>query len=298
MSTELPTFSNAFAVNRDLPVVHLLGKPKGELLTAQQARRQIERWQTKSLARALLEAWDVTTAYQLEKELAGLDPKVVFPDERPRLFDRMLSKGEPGIAKELAKPASLAAVWIGKALSRAPKALDVLADQVWRLLDPTPMPHVEWSLIGEGMLSRSRAKYERGERGERSEVYIVRSPLGPGSKEMMEYLVPRNDASSIWGFLQVLLELRHWETRGILVAYYLQLLEAFERCVLPKQSADLAIITPECPEFLAACFGRVYIGPTHKGNVEYQVQRINAARQAFERIRGPLQSPTPEVVWT
>jgi hypothetical protein len=80
-------------------------------------------------------------------------------------------------------------------------------------------------------------------------------------------------------------------------AYYLQLLEAFERCVQPAQSPDLAIITPQCPEFLAACFGRVHIAPTHKGNVEFQIQRINAARKEFENARGSLRSHVAEVDW-
>lgn len=295
MSTELPTFSNAFHVTRDLPVVHLLGRHEDEFLTEHQAKRQIERWQTKSLARTLLEAWGATTAYQLEKELAGLEPKVVFPDERPRLFDRMLAKGEPSIAKELAKPTSLASMWVGRALRRAPEALDVLGDQVWRLLDPSPMQHVEWMMIGEAVMKRSLAWMEKDER---NEILIVKSPLSPGSSEMMEYFIPRTQPTSLWGLLLVLLQLRRWEISGNLVAYYLQLLEAFERCVHPSPSPDLAIIAPECSRFLSACYGRVHIGPTHKENVDLQLQRTNAARQAFENVRGPLQGPRPEVVWT
>jgi hypothetical protein len=294
MSTELPTFSKAFAVTRDLPLVHLLGRHGSTFVTEHQAKRQIERWQTKSLARALLEAWGVTTAYQLEKELAVLQPKVVFPDERPRLFDRMLFKGEPWIGKELAKSTSLAAIWVGKALSRAPKALDVLTDQVWRLLDPTPMQHVDWTMITEALMPRKIAWMETGGQ---SEILMIKCPLSPGSAEVMEYFVPRIDPKSLWGLLLVLLQLRRWEISGNLVAYYLQLLEAFERCVQPAQSPDLSIITPQCPEFLAACFGRVHIGPTHKGNVEFQIQRINAARKEFENARGSLRSGVPEVDW-
>jgi hypothetical protein len=294
MSTELPTFSNAFAVTRDLPVVYLLGRYEHEFSTEHEAKRQIEKWQSKSLARALLEAWGATTAYQLEKELAGMEPKVVFPDERPRLFDRMLAKGEPAIAKELAKPSSLSSIWVGKALSRAPDALNVLGDQVWRLLDPSPMQYVEWTMICEALMPRNLAWMEKGGQ---TEILMIQLPLSPGSKEIQEYYVPRMDPTSLWGLHFVLLQLRLWEISGILVAYYLQLLEAFERFVHPDLSPDLAIIAPESARFLATCFGRVHIGPTHKDNIDFQLERIDAARQAYEKIRGPFQCPRPEVVW-
>lgn len=293
MSTELPTFSNAFAAALDLPVLHLLGPCDDAVLTRRKASRQLERWQTKALARALLDAWRVTTAYQLEKELVALEPSMAFPDQRPRLFDRMLSKGEPGISKAIAKTGSLSGVWVGKALSRAPNALDILSDPVWRLLDPTPMPYIEWAMIGEALVPRVHAWMQQGSK---PDIAIVRSPLTPDSDEMLDYFVPRTEPTSLWGFLLVLMQLRRWEISGNLVAYYLQLLEAFERCKAPSVSPDLAVLMPECAGFLAANFGRVHIGPTHSGNVDLQLQRINTARHAFEIVRGGLKSQVPVVV--
>lgn len=293
MTTELPTFSSAFTGACNLPAVYLLGRCDDGPLTEHQTRRQIERWQTKALARELLEAWGVTTAYQLEKELVALEPSMVFPDERPRLFDRMLAKGEPGIAKELAKSNSLSAFWVGKALIRAPRALDILSDQVWRLLDPTPMSHIEWAIISEAIMPRVADWMLKG--GKPDDL-ILHSPLYPDSKTMMEYFISRTEPSSLWGFLLLLLQLRWWELNGILVAYYLELLEAFERCMQPSPSPELAVLMPECAGFLAAVFGRVHICPTNAGNVKLQLQRISTARQTFEGVRGALQSPTPEIV--
>lgn len=293
MTTHLPEFTSAFDGPANLPVVHLLGQCSNSL-SEYQARRQIERWQTKSVALALFNGWGVSTGYQLEKQLLALEPAMVFPDDRPRLFHRMQSRGEPGIAKELTKPGSLAARWVGKAVSRAPNALEVLADNVWRLLDPSPMRHIDWALVSEALMPRMK---ERVLQGIKPEVWIVRTPLVPERGDVMEYFVPRGEPLSLWGLLLVLLQLRRWEVSGDLIAYYLQLLEAIERCLQPRKASDLAVLMPECGNYLAACFGRVHIGPTYQANVELQVRRLEAAREAFAVSRGGLASSRATITW-
>lgn len=287
MNADLPTFTNAFGVTNGLPTVHLLGYCQGAP-TRNRVRRQIEKWQTKVLARALFRAWGVANGYQIEKKLVAAEPHLVFEFDRPRLFHGMYKDGSPAVVRALAKKRSKSARWVRKAMARDPVVAEWLADQIWRLLDPAPMRHVDWVLISEALMPSIKARILEGVK---PEVCTVLVRLGPEGGELSEYFVPRSEPLSIWGFMLVLLQLRRWEITGNLVAYYLQLLEACDRCFQQNLTAELAALMPECAGYLAACFGRVHIGPTHQGNVEYQLRRLDAARKEFEGIRGEFQIP-------
>jgi hypothetical protein len=62
------------------------------------------------------------------------------------------------------------------------------------------------------------------------------------------------------GLKRVLMALRRAEVNGDLIYYYLNLLEALERCREPAPEPDLALLLPECAQFLAhalvACMSR------------------------------------------
>lgn len=293
MSSDLGVFSNAFAAQANLPVVHLLGQDSRSI-SQYQARRQIERWQTKALAVALFDAYGVTNGYQLEKQLLAAEPNLVFPDDRPRLFHRMSSRGEPRIAKELEKGDSDAARWVRKAVQGAPEALEVLSDPTWRLLDPTPLSHVQWANLGHEVAERSIKKFPQGLKPEH---LVISLAVNPGGQDLDEHYIPRMQPLSRSGFTLVLLALRRWEVNGQLVAYYLQLLEAMERCAQAPAAPDLAPLMPDCATFLAVCFGRVHVGLSTPDNIRFQEQRLAAAREAFAAIRGPLASKEPFVCW-
>lgn len=292
MYPDLAVFSNAFLGPADLPVVHLLGGDPASL-TKRDAVRQIERWQTQALALALFDAWDVSNGYQLEKELLADDVHLDFLTDRPRLFHRMAAKGEPAVARELARTDSSSAPWIRRAMSNAPDAHGVMTEPTWRLLDPMPMSHIEWHLAAESILPRAVAVLDE-EGG--FEAWVVNVPIDQESREVLQYFVPRSHVSSRWGLLLTLLQLRRWEVHGDLIAYYLQLLELIARCTSSCLGPDCSFMLPALKGYLTACFGRVHVGPTSPGNVEYQLDRLQRARRAFFAVRGDVTCQAPSVV--
>ncbi|WP_144289856.1 hypothetical protein [Ideonella sp. A 288] len=292
MYTDLAVFSNAFDSPADLPVVQLVG-PDLASLTKREAARQIERWQTQALTQALFNSWQVSNGYQLEQKLMTEISHLDFQIDRPRLFHRMLASGEPAVLRELARNDSSSAPWIRRALSRAPEVEDLLYEPTWRLLDPTPMSHIEWHLAAETMQRLAMSVLERREK---FAAWVVELPIDQEGREALEYFIPRSHGSSRWGLLLTLLQLRRWEVHGNLIAYYLQLLEVIERCIVPVPDPDFAFMLPALKDYLTACFSRIHVGPTHPGNVEYQLARLMRARKAFIVVRGDLASGEPSVI--
>lgn len=292
MYPDLSVFSNAFFQSEDLPVVHLLGPDPGSL-TMRDAARQIERWQTQALTLALFSAWKVRNGYQLEKKLLAEDPDLDVLNDRPRLFHRMASKGEPAVARELMRTDSTSAKWIRRAMSKAPDAQNVMTEPTWRLLDPKPMSHIEWHQAAEAIQPRAVAKLDELEE---FEAWVVGVPIDQACRDDLQYFIPRSNGSSRWGLLLTLLQLRRWEVHGDLIAYYLQLLELIARCGTARLDPDFSFMLPVLKNYLTVCFGRVHVGPTFSGNVEYQLARLLMARRAFIAVRGDVASPEPTIV--
>lgn len=291
MYPDLAVFSNAFFRSADLPVVHLLGLDPA-ILTKRDALRQIERWQTQALTLALFDGWKVGNGYQLEKELLANDVYLDFLTDRPRLFHRMAAKGEPAVARELERTDSTSATWIRRALSNAPDAQSVVTEPIWRLLDPTPMSHIEWHQAAESIQPLAVAMLDEQEE---LKAWVVDVPIDQESRDALQYFVPRSHESSRWGLLLTLLQLRRWEVHGDLIAYYLQLLELIARCAIPHFGPDCSFMLPALKSYLTACFGRVHVGPTFPGNVEYQLDRLQRSRKAFFTVRGDVACQEPRV---
>ncbi len=291
MYTDLAVFSNAFDCATDLPVVHLVG-PNLASLTKREAARQIERWQTQALTQALFNSWQVCNGYQLEQKLMIETSHLDFQIDRPRLFHRMLARGEPAVARELARSDSSSAPWIRRALSRSPEVEDLLYEPTWRLLDPSPMSYIEWHRSAEKTQQLGMSVLDQQEK---FAAWIVELPIDQKGSEALEYFIPRSHGSSRWGLLLTLLQLRRWEVHGNLIAYYLQLLELMERCNVPVPDPHFAFMLPALKGYLTSCFSRIHVGPTNPGNVEYQLARLIRARKEFIVVRGDLASGEPSV---
>jgi hypothetical protein len=66
----------------------------------------------------------------------------------------------------------------------------------------------------------------------------------------------------------------------------LNLIEAIQRCGISNPEPDLAVLLPDCGDFLAHCFGQVHIGHPHQANNNYQRERLQTAHAAFLRAKG------------
>ena len=252
------------------------------------ARRQIERWQGKSFAVALFEANGVSNGYQLEGLLMQDGKEGKFPSDQPRIFGRMASSGEPAILRQLSKPNSKVTRWVTKALARNPGPLSVLEEVIWRLLDPDPIGHQEWHCLGvkfalAGMPLTSKPV-----------ALTVSLPVEVGGSD---HDFRSGESTNRRGITGVLLQMRRCESHGDLVGYYLNLLESLECCQTLEAGRELAVLLPELANFLTLSFGRVYVGPDHIRNIEYQQLRLAVARQLFEKARqNPLRFSSKVVI--
>lgn len=200
-----------------------------------------------------------------------------FPFDRPKLFDRMERLGEPAIAgklKELDRDTTTSK-WLRVLLRLAPSLRDRPSDPIWRLLDPTPIGHVEWADVAGPFTLR---KYILGARPPKVwTVRVAEHPMFP----VEEYHVVRQYRHSLHGLAYVLLTMRHHERRGDLTGYYLNLLEAIERCRDPMPKPCMAVLQPDCGRFLADCFGHVHVGTGFHAR-KFDPELLSRARAALK----------------
>lgn len=275
-------FTNAFLNARGVSPITLVA-PTGSATwrSARSARRAIERWQTKAFVQAALDAFCVKSTYGLEQLLMKEDTKLVFPDDRPRLFDRMAHLGEPAVAKQIAMldKESASAKWLRRLLERTPTVRAVLEEPIWRLLDPTPLSHVEWHDLADWIVS-DLVKSKKVS----ADAWVVWVSENRND-EPVDHYVPRAKECSRFLLTRLLMSVRRWETHGELLGYYLNLHEAVQLCGITNPEADLAVLQPDCGDFLAQCFGRVHIGHPHQSNYDYQHERLQAAHTALLRAK-------------
>ncbi|MGC1172641.1 hypothetical protein [Polaromonas sp.] len=224
-------------------------------------RRTIERWQTKAFVTEVMQEVGVDTAYALEERMLAGVPGYHFPDDRPKLCDRMLSRGEPAIAKHLGiRPAKDLATkkWIDRLHDLAPGAARTVKSPVWRLLDPSPLTFLEWDILN----------FEFGSELLSAGSYTIRAwcvsiepeTLHPEPKR--EYFVfEEEEPISRIAFGRHLLALRQYETRRDLIGYRLELLESLRLARCQNARSDMAVLQPLVVDYLAHCFGSVDASP-------------------------------------
>lgn len=203
-----------------------------------------------------------------------------FPFDRPKLFDRMERLGEPAIAGKLAEldRDTTTSKWLRVLLRLAPSLREQPSKPIWRLLDPTPIGNAEWADVAEPF---KRWMYIFGARPPKVwTVQVTKHPLFPAT----EYHVVRQYQHSLNGLTYVLLSMRHHERKGDLTGYYLNLLEAIERCRDPMPKPCMAVLKPDCGRFLADCFGHVHIGHGFPGR-KFDDQLLSRARSALEQAK-------------
>lgn len=269
-------FSNAFSHPLQEPALVLVAAPQPSWRDLRDARRAIERLQTKTFVHKALKETGCSSVYALEERMMEGLPGVTFPADRPKLCDRMASLGQPAVAKHL-RPGGRRDLrtkkWFERLVTLAPKAATVLSMQVWRLLNPAPMTFVEWTAVGFAL-----GKEQFPVPGSNGAWMITVIPSE--GEEPVEHYVQRSELNSLGALATLLVAVRRWETHGDLIGYDLSLQEAMRMANAADAQPDLAALQPEIGEYLAQCFGRVHV-PYHAANLGFQQERLATVRAAW-----------------
>ncbi len=246
-------FSNAFFVDRLEPPLTLV-RPKGTVhwTSTRAVARAIARWQTKAFVQSAMSTLGVQNPYQLERLLMKGDSELMFPEDRPHLFDRMEKLGSPSIARQLANlkgKHDQCQKWLEKLFTLHPSASRVLEEPIWRLLDPKPLSYVELCDLDEAFIKGA----SRDLNDSKSEVWGNEKP------SMRNTFEGRGEASRV-RLTSLMLTIRRCEVWPDLSIYYATLLEAVHTCRSIRPDPSLALFGPNCGDFLSECFGRIYIG--------------------------------------
>lgn len=252
--------------------------------TMRHIQRTIDRWQSKAFVTEVLMQVETDSVYALEElMMAGVDD-LHFPDDRPKLCDRMISLGEPAIAKYLGlRPARdlRTKLWIDRLTRLAPTALLTVKSRIWRLLDPTPLTFMEWEVLN----------FEYGFEIQKAVisnnvwcVSIEPESLQPEPKR--EYFVcEEEEPISLLALGRHLLALRRYETWRDFIGYRLELLESLRLAKCSNAEPDLAALQPLIVDYLAYCYGTVDVAAAMQAAWEVEAsQRAWSARVSlFER---------------
>ncbi|NIQ63261.1 hypothetical protein [Hydrogenophaga sp.] len=219
--------------------------------TIHRAQRAIQRWKTKALFQALLDETGASGPYDLESKLIEAYGDALGP--RCSAFDRMKNLGQPDLEKKLSRlardPAN-ASRWIYHATLYAPKALDVLREAIWRLLDPTPIGHIELAALSERRYS---------EREDPRCINVVLTDLAGFPEDDEWVYIGTGATKKRQGLTQALFDMRYAELWSNERAYHLHLLSAMERLSSKELDPDLQVLGAECCDYLATYFGRIEV---------------------------------------
>lgn len=282
-------FSNAFNSIRDFEVIELFGSPPGDgFRTPRAVLRQIERWRTQAFALRCIEIAGANNSHEVERLLVPHHGRLASTDRLPRLFYRMVRFGQPSVSRVLQQPNSIAYSWVRAAVDRHRATIAALDEPIWRLLDPTPLSLVEFlrledNAIGASVMETPWLRYRVG-----IPSWLVEIPrTSEHDHQPSHYCVRRGSESSRLGLQETLLAVRKAELSGELLPYYLNLLEALDRCAAPDQSPDFALFQPELATFLASCFGRVHVAYSELESLtkEIELRRIAEAPLALRRAK-------------
>lgn len=233
-----------------------------------------ERWKSGLFVEAAISELGVTSGSALEREVMKLTPNLVYPDDRPHLFDRM-RQGEPQIAKVFSNSEHISRPWVDLLLQLAKTPLEIFWLPLWRLLDPEPLTWIEYHVaFGRVMVSTLRVLRTALTRPE-NELDSSGTGLewshatGKSDQEVMTINVDHSDnppqvsvlppprTSNLHSLSCLLLSLRYWELVGDLESYYLTLRMAVELFERPHIEADLRPLQKGGPAYLRSAFGRV-----------------------------------------
>lgn len=224
--------------------------PLWEKPTIYRAQRAIQRWKTKAVFQALLAETGAAGPYDLESKLIEAYGDALGP--RCSAFDRMKKIGQPDVEKNLSRlardPAN-ASRWMYHATLYAPKALAVLREAIWRLLDPTPIGYVELSDLYERRYATWAVP--------RSIKVVLNDLVGFPDYEWVH--VRTGAPKRRLGLADALYAMRAAELRGMEREYHLHLLSAMERLASKDLDPDLQLLGVECCDYLATCFGRIEV---------------------------------------
>lgn len=276
-------FSNAFSNPLEEPALVLASAPGPRWRNLRDARRALERLQTKTFVHEALKETGCGSVYALEQRMMEGLPGGPFPQDRPKLCDRMASLGQPAVAKQLGPGARRdlrTKKWFDRLASLAPKAAGVLSMQLWRLLNPLPMTFVEWHATGFALgLEQYPVPGFNG-------AWMV-TVTPSASEDQLEHYVPRFEVNSRLALAGLLTGLRRWETHGDLIGYDLLLQEALRVASAPDAQPDLKVLQPDITGYIAQCFGIVHVA-YHATNLRFQEERLAAGRAAWHsRIHIP-----------
>jgi hypothetical protein len=277
-------FSNAFSTPLQEPTLVLASAPAPQWRNLRDARRALERLQTKTFVHEALKETKCSSVYALEQRMMkGLPDSADFPQDRPKLCDRMASLGEPAVAKQLGPGARRdlrTKKWFDRLAILAPKAGGVLSMQLWRLLNPLQMTFVEWHATGFALaLEQYPVPGLNG-------VWMV-SVTPSAGEDLLEHFVPRFELNSRSALAGLLTALRRWETHGDLIGYDLMLQEALRIASASDAQPDLKVLQPDIAGYIAQCFGSVHVA-YHATNLGLQEERVAAGRAAWSsRIHIP-----------
>ncbi len=243
-------FSNAFPHARTSEPIRLIEPiSPAKVSSVRDVRRAIERWQTRAFIQSAMITLGAQSCYRLEEMVMEIEPKLVFPDDRPKLFDRMWSLGQPSITRLLLKldGTRSSARWVNELLIRAPKTKEVIHEPIWRLLDPTPISYVELCEldVAFGDLIKAQGSEFRG--------------LG-NRNCLPSQILPLECLNSRQHLACELLYLRRSEIVPNVHIYCLCLYTLIRICLAPNLKPCLAFFGKDCAEYLAQCFGKIDIG--------------------------------------
>lgn len=282
----IPVFTNAFFRASGEVGLHLVDGAATPPWSSRDARRARERLQTFAFVNDAMEESGVSSTYALEALLMRGLPDVVFPDDRPKLCDRMARIGQPAVVKQLSTQGQKDARtqrWFRRLVDLAPAAVQIPSHPLWRLLNPVPIDHLKWfelaGALGEARLSKLEMTGGSIAPGAAWRVIVRASD----TEEECEYYVPYLGHSPDRAVLtDQLLQLRRWEALGNLVAYDLALQQTIRVASHLKAAKDLAVLQPHLGSYLVQCFGTVLI-PHPELNVAMQRRRIESGRKGWEK---------------
>lgn len=242
-------------------------------------RRTLERWQTKTFVHELMVKTGAGSVYALEEMMMKGCEALTFPEDRPKLCDRMASRGEPAIVKQLGRDRRKdlrTQRWIERLLALAPDAAEVLRHPIWRLLDPQPLPYIEWHALGIDHMNEAAR-----DASPMNAWLIAVEPENPRD-EPLHFVPCVGESPTRIDMTTLLLGLRRWETQGDLIAYDLYLQEILAVARYPRAHASLQALQPDVADYVAQTYGRVHV-PHGPLNLAAQKERIQVARQAWAR---------------
>ncbi|WP_428000707.1 hypothetical protein [Acidovorax sp.] len=281
----IPIFSNGFSYARDEPMLTLVDLRDLPSLTEREMERSIECLQTKAFVFEARKEAGATSNYKLEElMMEGLD-SVVFPDDRPKICDRMARSGRPSVAKILNSKTRTDPrnnEWIDRILALAPRSTEAISLPLWRAIDPRPMTHVQWHAVSSDLGEEILRLQESEEHARAQCAWMVRTKASESEDEVEHYTPFIRERPDRLSLAILTMQIRRWEAIGDLVGYTLALQQTLRVANHKTAAPNLAALQPDVGKFIAQCYGPVLIAYP-ESNLEYQRDRVTAANNAWEK---------------